>query len=125
MASKNSELVNDLNEIANKSAAGEIPWTQPNPSTFRWDRMKKGRPLVVYIQRAKRLKRLKSGPIGPTTFDKEYTFLFEVKTQAQTLLSIDTGIRPELKDVLSRIYNGAVTGADKHASKILKSLLTE
>lgn len=123
MSNAAEDLILFLNEISTKSIAGEIPWTQPNPSTFQWEQKKDGERYVVLIQKA--VGGLGFGSKGLEMAAKP-TYLFQVKKGAigQVLMSITSAQRPELYDALANIFMSALKGIDIRSSQVLKKLLS-
>lgn len=120
------ELMLYLGQIAAKSLIGDIPWNQPNPSTFMWVKLvDDDEVLQVTIQKAT-APRIKSGGLLSYSLEN-HTYLFQVNDRKtkQTSISLSSAERPELQDVLERIYVGAEKGMDIRSSQVLQKLLAE
>lgn len=124
------ELMIYLSKIADKSLIGDIPWNQPNPSTFIWVKIVDDDEILqVTIQKAT-TPRIKQGGItaGLLGYSFEsHTYLFQVNDRKtkQTSISLSSAERPELQDVLENIYVGAEKGMDIRSSQVLQKLLEE
>lgn len=124
MSNQPDELFEYLQKIAHKSRQGDIPWNQPNPSTFQWVQDKGDDAFYVTIQKAD--KPLTLGDfIDENKKRRNSTYLFQVQDRRtkQTLISLSSKERPELNDVLDSIFKGAEKGMDIRASDVLKQLL--
>ncbi|WP_340600923.1 hypothetical protein [Acinetobacter sp. HZNU-JH01] len=117
-----NSLVNYLNEIANRSAEGQIHWIQPNPSTYQWNSEDTG--LVVTLQRAG-LSKNSISLLGLEDNKASISYLFQVleKDKKQIVVSISSKERPEFFDVLNQIYFNVKRGMDKRSSDVLEKLL--
>lgn len=129
MNDETNELMDYLYRIAKKSIAGEIPWNQPNPSTFQWGQRSGDDIFIVTIQKADsprvaRVKGLLESRIDPRD---ETTYLFQVqdRMKKQTEISLSSKERPEIFDALAEIYHGAEKGMDVRATSVLRRLLDE
>lgn len=129
MNSETNELMDYLYRVANKSIAGEIPWNQPNPSTFQWVQESGDEVFFVTIQkadspRATRVKSLLEARVEPRD---ETTYLFQVqdRMKKQTAISLSSKERPEIFNALAEIYHGAEKGMDVRATSVLRRLLDE
>jgi hypothetical protein len=126
MNNKTNELMDYLEKIAHKSMLGDIPWNQPNPSTFQWVQDTGNNYFQVTIQKAVK-------PVSYKTFIKngnnieEATYLFQVidKKSKITAISLSSKERPEAFKALANIFKGAEKGIDVRASHVLKKLLNE
>ena len=128
MSNETNELMNYLLEIAQKSSEGEIPWNQPNPSTFQWVQDSDEDHYLVTIQRAGHPKnRHLSSSLLKATLSSldEDTYLFQVQDRSnkQTVISLSTKERPEVSTYLQRIFHSAEKGMDVRATSVLKKLL--
>lgn len=114
------ELIVYLNKIAVKSLAGEIPWSQPTPSTYQWLKQVKDISLYTTIQKAN-IPRQR----GEVQFSsREDHYLFQVQdSKKNTLISLSSKERPDFLESLVSVYKGAERGMDSRASFILKTLL--
>ena len=130
MNNETNELMDYLFEIAQKSLKGDIPWNQPNPSTYQWIQNSDKANFLVTIQRAGLPKsRFASGVTlkmaGSSVFSDDDTYLFQVqnRTSKQTVMSLSTKERPEVAMPLKEIFHGAEKGMDVRASSVLRELL--
>lgn len=119
-----NELNEYLFEIAQNSMKGEIPWNQPNPSTFLWLQETDDISYQVTIQKAvnARLRGLS------TSFDGKHdgiTYMFQVQDRRnkQTVISLSTNERPEVFNALEKIFHGAERGIDVRSTNVLRKLL--
>lgn len=115
-------LVNYLNEIAQRSAHGQIHWIQPNPSTYQWNSDETG--LVVTLQRAG-FSKAATSVLGLQESHATVSYLFQIleKNKKQIVVSISSKERPEFFDVLNEIYLNVKKGMDKQSSDVLQRLL--
>jgi hypothetical protein len=111
-----NQLMQFLAEIATRSQAGGIDWTQPNPSTFNWNDTQ----FLVTVQRASIPRR---NLLVPEPEESSYLFQVLDKTTKQTVVSLSSKDRPEFARVLAAIYKGAERGMDIRASNVLRNLL--
>ena len=119
-----NELNEYLFEIAQNSMKGEIPWNQPNPSTFLWLQETDDISYQVTIQKAgkARLRGLAAALDGR---HEEVTYMFQVQDRRnkQTVISLSTNERPEVFDALEKIFQGAERGIDVRSTNVLRKLL--
>jgi len=119
-----NELNEYLFEIAQNSMKGEIPWNQPNPSTFLWLQETDEITYQVTIQKAvkARLRGLAAALDGR---HEDITYMFQVQDRRnkQTVISLSTSERPEVFDALERIFHGAERGIDVRSTNVLRKLL--
>ena len=119
-----NELNEYLFEIAQNSMRGEIPWNQPNPSTFLWLQETDSMSYQVTIQKA-----VKAGLRGFITErdskNENITYLFQVqdRNNKQTVISLSTSERPEVFPALEQIFHGAERGIDVRSTNVLRKLL--
>lgn len=119
-----NELNEYLFEIAQNSMKGEIPWIQPNPSTFLWLQETGQISYQVTIQKA-----VKAGLRGLSAVIEgnrdNITYLFQVQDRSnkQTVISLSTSERPELFSALEKIFHGAERGIDVRSTNVLRKLL--
>ena len=126
MSNETNELMDYLFRIAKKSIAGEIPWDQPNPSTFQWVQRADGDIFLVTIQKS-------AAPIGARGLRslaearENLAYLFQVQNKANKQISISllSKERPDVLEALAEIYHGAEKGMDVRATSILRKLLNE
>jgi len=127
MNNETNELMDYLFRIAKKSLAGEIPWSQPNPSTFQWIQNSGSDSFIVTIQKADAPRGLRSKGLLDISFDskEESVYLFQVQDRLnkQTAISLSSKERPEIFSALDKIYHGAEKGMDVRATSVLKRLL--
>ena len=126
MNHETNELMDYLFRIAKKSLAGEIPWNQPNPSTFQWMQHSGDDLFHVTIQKAAAPGGLR-GFKAITDPREESVFLFQVQDRMnkQTSISLSSKERPEVFEALAEIYHGAEKGMDVRATSVLKRLLDD
>ena len=124
MSEINQQLMEYLEKIAQKSLHGEIPWNQPNPSTFQWLEETDEVPFLVTIQKAE-APRLRKSLLAQE--HERFVFLFQVQDRRtkQTLVALSSRERPETFDALEQIYRSAEKGMDVRASNVLQQLLRE
>jgi len=129
MNDETNELLDYLYRIAKKSIAGEIPWNQPNPSTFQWAQRSEDEVFYVTIQKADSPRVVRSRGILEAKPDPRdvTTYLFQVQDRMnkQTAISLSSKERPEIFDALADIYHGAEKGMDVRATSVLRRLLDE
>lgn len=127
MNTETNELMEYLFRIAKKSLHGEIPWNQPNPSTFQWVQDNDGDYFFVTIQKAIKpgLKGLKAFTGQDDGIDQVYLFQVQDRKTKQTVLSLSTKERPEVFEALAEIYYSAEKGMDVRATSVLRRLLSE
>lgn len=124
MNDEDKQLMQVLDDIADRSKRGAIEWTQPAPSMFQWSLPLISGNLLATIQRAKIPRRQ-----GLLTFsvdgETESSFLFQIVNKASndTILALSSAERPEFRNALAAIYKGAEQGADVRAGQILRSIL--
>lgn len=126
MNHETNELLDYLYRIAKKSLAGDIPWNQPNPSTFQWVQRSGDDLFHVTIQKA-------AAPVGLRGFSTlkdsrdESVYLFQVQDRSnkQTTLSLSSKERSEIYEALAEIYHGAEKGMDVRATSVLRRLLDD
>lgn len=127
MEYESNELFEYLKVIADMSFAGEIPWHQPNPSTFQWTHQVENEKYQVVVQKALAPKKMRTHISLNTNIseDKKFTYLFQVvnRTTKQTEISISSAERPEFYEILGNIFSGALKGIDRRSGNILKKLL--
>jgi hypothetical protein len=125
MSNESEELFAYLSEIAERSFAGNIPWSQPNPSTFQWMRESEGEPYLVVIQKASNPRMKHSSGFLRNPLEDENTYLFQVQNRKsrQTVMALSSSDRPEFNKVLAEIFKGAEKGIDVRSSQVLKKLL--
>lgn len=120
------ELMNQLSEIAQRSAMGEIPWTQPSPSMFMWIKESEASgAFQVTIQKASKPRPNNAAGLL-ASFAEIPTYLFQVQDRKAkiTSISLSSADRPELQQLLERIYLSAEKGVDLRSSLVLKRLLS-
>jgi hypothetical protein len=130
MSTEKNSLKDYLFEISQKSSEGEIPWSQPNPSTFQWIQDSGSDLFLVTIQRAGLPRSRYISPsvkasLGSIGSIDEDTYLFQVQDRRtkQTIISLSTKERPEVSISLKKIFHSAEKGMDVRASNVLKKLL--
>lgn len=127
MNSETNQLMDYLYKIAERSLNGDIPWNQPNPSTFQWIQgTNDGDSFFVTIQKAA-LPSVKGtlGMISKGYDENVYLFQVQDRSTKQTVLSLSTKERPDVYDPLAEIYHNAEKGMDVRATSVLKRLLSE
>ncbi|BCV50607.1 hypothetical protein [Shewanella algae] len=127
MISETNELMDYLFRIAKKSLAGDIPWSQPNPSTFQWVQNSGDDFFIVTIQKADAPRGVRGKGLLDIRLEpkEESIYLFQVQDRLnkQTAISLSSKERPEILDALAEIYHGAEKGMDVRATSVLKRLL--
>ncbi|MEJ8680039.1 hypothetical protein P0C22_15980 [Plesiomonas shigelloides] len=120
-----SQLKEYLHKIARKSLDGQIPWSQPNPSTFQWVQISDDKYFIVTIQKAETPRSLKAKFSLDQLLDGESVYLFQVqdRTNKQTEISLSSKERPDFFEPLAAIYHGAEKGMDVRATNVLRRLL--
>ena len=123
MSEEKNALSEELNEIVDKSFAGEIPWIQQNSTTYLWLKETSNSSYKSSIQRAESTVSSAIQILGAT----KPTYLFQVQDRESkiTIVSLSSKERPELHNVLEYIYKGAERGIDISSSKILKNILND
>ncbi len=119
-----NELNEYLFEIAQNSMKGEIPWNQPNPSTFLWLQETDDISYQVTIQKAAKA-RLRGRAATLDGRHEDVTYMFQVldRRNKQTVISLSTNERPEVFDALEKIFHGAERGIDVRSTNVLRKLL--
>lgn len=122
MNEERQQLLDYLSEIARRSAAGQIPWEQPNPSTFQWQKRSTDNIHSVVIQKATN-PRIRFQDLADNV--PQYTYLFQVKSHRAggNVMSLSSKERPEFTKILEQIFRGAEAGIDRRSTEVLKSLL--
>lgn len=117
--------MNELNDyllgIAQNSMQGEIPWTQPNPSTFLWLQEQDDIAYQVTIQKAGEVS--KNALRGYLRQDITYMFQVQDRSNKQIVISLSTNEKPEVYDALEAIFHGAEKGIDVRTTNVLRKLL--
>lgn len=113
-----------IGQVAEKSDAGEIDWTQPNPSTFQWVRSTGEGGLVVSIQRAISQHGAALKIMGLTAQEAaEYLFQIQEDPKKVVVVSLSSKERPHLKVALEGLYASAERGIDRRTNQVIERLL--
>lgn len=127
MNNSSNELVDYLSEVANLSLNGEVPWTQPNPSSFRWIKEVEGDSLVTTIQKITNPRHRASVNVKimgeVSKFDLDFMFQVQRSRSRDVLMALSSEDRPEFKRVLREIFESAEKGIDRRSSDLLRKLL--
>lgn len=123
MSIESNELLKYLGEIAEKSFKGKIPWNQPNPSTFQWLKSDDNNQFQVTIQRASKPRARTLAAMGTGSLEENYLFQVHDRKKKQTVVSLSSQERPEVRRILSKIFHGAEKGIDVISSNVLRKLL--
>ncbi|WP_416638232.1 hypothetical protein [Pseudomonas sp. OHS18] len=127
-----NKLTSNLKELSRRTESGEIAWLQASPTVFNWDQ---GNGLVASIQRAggptqrvyqglvSKAALLAAGIEADDRDGGQYLFQVVEKASKNTVVSLSSKERPELKGVLERIFSTAQASVDVSASKVLDELL--
>ncbi|WP_139133816.1 MULTISPECIES: hypothetical protein [Pseudomonas] len=135
MSAVTNQLFSNLAQIASRSNIGLIVWVQSSPTIFQWDQ---GNGLVASIQKAagSNAKVLSAGIVSAAIMsagftdslksqsDEQYLFQVVKKDENNTVMSLSSRERPELKDALKSIYEAAQGSMDSSANAILNKLLS-
>lgn len=123
MSNESNELFKYLSRLAKKSEMGEINWNQPNLSTFQWVEKKDTDVYTVTIQKVNQPISRKVGQ--PREVMSHFMFQVRNAKNRTTSISLSSRERPELRDLLAGIFEGAEKGADVRTTSVLKDLLGE
>ncbi|HMU47439.1 MAG TPA: hypothetical protein PKC72_13790 [Chitinophagaceae bacterium] len=111
-------LLQTINGLLQKTIEGKIPWKTVNANAIRWTKPGTGgaTPIVVTLQ-----KQQHPQPLNPQPPHLHY--FLSVQAQGAQATQITSLANPELKDILSKLYQEASKISNSVSIQILKNLL--
>jgi len=106
-------LLQTINGLLQKTIEGKIPWKTVNANAIRWTKQGVGgvTPVIVTLQKQQH----------PQPANIHY--ILTVQAQGAQATQINTLINPELKEILSKLFQEASKVASSVSIQILKNLL--